>query len=303
MKTVKVRLYQTENDAYVELWKVVGTKGKFYARYVCGKPVWYHVCDPLGYCELDYPCSDEMVFIICDQTGKPLFKDSNKKELSNPFRTLAEEAKLAWRDYGFAIRRGLNNWLLSYMTQENLAKDPTNTQFCPKENWVYCWSDILERVRVGEFQYLGSQYYIWKITRKHRYCDCEWYEYVAAEKDMDWEWPYYIEHYGEYFEPVMGPMYSEYEALQLVGAALAEYYGCKSLSIVKEDPWNQTPYERKMNTKEAAEYLISQNLSREYVDGIIKDITQAGGDVKFYTSSQDILKDYPECRLSSRLWY
>ena len=65
-KIRKVQLYMTENDCYNELWKVVGTKNRFFCRHVFGKfKTWYYVCDPLGYCELDHP-ADDIEFIVTD---------------------------------------------------------------------------------------------------------------------------------------------------------------------------------------------------------------------------------------------
>ena len=92
METIKVKLVYTEDDSYNELWREVGGKRRYFARHVYGKPIWYHVCDPLGYRELDYPCKN-IVFAVCNAYGRALFQDSNLPEYSNPFPTLHQAAR------------------------------------------------------------------------------------------------------------------------------------------------------------------------------------------------------------------
>lgn len=298
MEKIKVRLYRTEDDNYNELWKEVGGK-RFFARHVFGPPVWYYVCDPLGYCELDYPCKENKVFVICDQYGNELFESSNAPD-SEPFLTLEQTAKEVWKSCGIeAKKNGLNNWLLSYLTKENLAKDPERTQFCPEDNWVYCWHETVERIPVKKFEYLGSRYCIWKLVQKHLYCDCTWDAYAAASANVDWEYPMYDCWFGEVFEPVYGPMYGKYEAIQMLKKVFSECYGTKNLSIVRDT--FAGPHERKLTHAEAAEYLIDKDLSRKHVDELVRREYEKPS---FYTNSRAIQKDYPDCKLdySFRYW-
>ena len=60
MTEIKVYLYASENDCYVELWKSVDEE-KYYGRYTYNDAgTWYYVCDPLGYCELDHTVNDDI---------------------------------------------------------------------------------------------------------------------------------------------------------------------------------------------------------------------------------------------------
>lgn len=299
MTNFKVRIHIRENDCYNEVWKVVGEK-KYFARHVFGQPVWYFVADPLGYCELDRPCPDDYIFEICDPDGNVLFEDSNGDKNSHPFLTLEEKSKLAWLSIKneYKVIDGLNDWLLSYMTQDNLAKDPTETQFCPDTNWIYCWYDRTDHSIIHEYEHLGTKYCIYAVTCKHRYCDCTWIDYLAAEKEMDWKRPYFIEHFGSCFNPVCGPMYSQRMACEYVMDALRQIYGdIKSLSYVSRSCWGDY-YEHCLRLYDAAAYLIGKNLSREHVHAVAKAERERN---TLYTSYAAITADYPECRRDTNL--
>lgn len=270
MKEIKVKLYRTMDDCYVELWKVVGERSKFYARYVYGRPMWYFVSDPLGYCELESPCPDDYVFAVCDPNGDRLFTDSNGTENSHPFLTLEEKTRQVWRSKNRPIaEESLNDWLLSYMTPENLAKDPDRTQFCPDLNWTACWHEIIGHEPLEEYQYLGETYCIWAVTHKHLYCDCVWLEYVAGRKDMDWEYPHFIECFGSWFNPINGPMYSMRKAADYAVEVLKEIYGEQTCLSRIIEGWHGF-YERKMRLRDAAEFLVGKDLKVESVLAAVK---------------------------------
>lgn len=302
---IRVQIDRHENDCYVEVWKVVGER-KYFARYVYGRPIWYFVCDPHGYCELDHACPDSYVFIVCDQRGKELFRSSNGDPNSS-FPTLSACIKEEWQkihgDLG-ACRDGFRDWLLSYMTPENLAKDPETTQFCPEDNWVWCWHDRVEAKSVCDFEYLGEPYCIWAVTYKHRYCDCVWVEYLSGNKHMDWEYPWFMEHHGYCFpQHTHGPMYSRSQAIEIVSAALKEIYETDySLSYVNEQSWDGLPHEQKMTVRAAAEKLIGNDLSRKNVD----TLTTAEWDCRHFYAKTSLAKAvYPDLVVDyhSRLWW
>lgn len=304
MTEFKVRLRLTENDCYTEVWQVVGEK-KYFARHTYGVPVWYFVCDPFGYCELDRPCPDSYIFVVCDQGGNPLFRDGNGDEFRNSFLSLEQETNKVWQSVKeqFPTRDGLNDWLLSYMTPENLAKDPVETQFCPADNWTTFWHKRTEHKAVYEYIYLGTHYAIWAVTCKHRYCDCIWTEYMAGEKEMDWEYPYFVKYFGASFDPVYGPMYSKRQAIQLVKDALNDIYRNPAhLSLVTE--YSHGAYERRMSLREAAERLLGGNLRREAVDEVILREYQKPS---MYKDSKSIKADYPDYKPDYSLdwmrWY
>lgn len=270
MPNFKVKLRLPTNDCYVEVWQVVGEK-KYFARYVYGQPVWYFVCDPFGYCELDHPCPDDYVFEVCDQSGNVLFKDSNGAENRHSFVDLETKTKQVWLSIKDKHKTcdGLNDWLLSYMTKKNLDKDPDTTQFCPADNWTACWYDRIGHESVFDYEYLGEKYSVWAITCKHRYCDCVWIEYMAGAKKMDWEYPHFIKYFGSWFNPVYGPMYSKRCAIEYVTAALNEIYDNPSHLSIIEESWCGS-YERRMSVRGAAEKLIGNDLTAERVQALVK---------------------------------
>jgi hypothetical protein len=223
MKEIKLRLYSHMNDSYNELYKVLNgdTKVKYFARHCWNDSgTWYFVADPHGYCELDHSCPEDYIFIVCGHNGKTLFKDSNG-EISNPFPTLERKAKIVWNSIKdrFSTIDGLNDWLLSYLTRE-VIETTLKGQYCPYENWVAFWYDETGREVIEQFEHLGEKYCIYKINRKHRYCDCEWIEYFAGPETMD-EYTNWIAYYGAYFdENKVGTCYSPNEARRVVMSAL-----------------------------------------------------------------------------------
>lgn len=298
MERIKVRLHTHENDDYNELWKEVGGK-RYFARHTYMGSVWYYVSDPLGYCELSHPCEPDITFIVCDQDGNELFEDSNATDFVFP--TLEGAAKQKWEEVKdkYPLTTHLQDWLLSYMTPENLAKDPVNTQFCPEDNWKRCWHDRVDHTAVEKFTYLGELYCIWAITYQHRYCDCRWVEYLAGPEGMDWEYPWFIHHFGDSFTPDYGPMYSRNEAIQMISDALKEIYGGTNLSEIQSGCCGA--YERKLSYSQAAERMIDGDLSREHVKQVIEQEREHHG---FYTSKSDMERDFPGYRpdYNYRFW-
>lgn len=203
MRKIKVKLYANENDNYVELYKVISgdTKCKYFARYTYGGDdgIWYFVADPLGYCELDYVCSNEYVFTVCDQNGKELFNDSNG-EIKNPFPTLERKAQLVWQTIkdGYPSKRnGLTDWLLSFLTKE-VSESKLKDLPCHEANWPH-WYDEVDKEIIHRFDHLGENYAIYKVTKTHRYCEANWITYYAGLEHMD-EYTDYVKWYGDWFD-------------------------------------------------------------------------------------------------------
>lgn len=307
MEPIKVRLYRTEDDNYNELWKEVGSRGgRFFCRHTFrGAGLWYHVCDPLGYCELDYPVDDEQVFVVCDSDGNPLFEDSNGR--GSPFPTLEAVCKAEWAKLPWASQlpdaNGFSDWCLSYMTPYALEADPDRTQFCPAENWVHCWHENIHTEVKHTFDYLGTKYAIWEVVCRHLYAPIEWAEYFSGPLDLDLEYPGWIMHHGtEYNHTEVGPMFSRRQAISLVADALTEAYpGQGHFSTVENNGWGA--YERRYSKREAAELLLGGNLSRAAVAQVINDVRANTMKVRFYLSSEAIRADYPDYTPAPlRLW-
>lgn len=255
MSEIKVRLYQSENDSYIELWKVIKPeKGKpqFYGRYTYnGKGTWCYVADPLGYCEMDHDVPDDVVFILCDESGNECCRYSNADE--NPLPTLEEVIKAEWnkikasiphnaenyeKDFFTEVKSGettmgINQWLLSFKDPDLYQKEIAGMNGCD-ENWLYgtkSGKEIkYEPVPETIFSYLGHEYQFIKVTCKHDVCGVEWIEYKCTDAPYIVEdWNHRVKSYGNdvgnyYNETNIGTMYDIRTARQLVADALAEIY-------------------------------------------------------------------------------
>ena len=291
-KQIKVRLYSTENDDYNELWKVVGSKNRFFARHVFGRPTWYYVCDPLGYCELDSP-ADDIDFIVCSQKNKPLFT-SNNHDRETEFKTFAETARDHFckinsslnyfkpSDNGTQIT-SLNDWLLSFMDPSKY-KQEIEDMYGYAENWLYARTDYvgLEPIPNGEFEYLGNKYQIcWRIS-KHVVCGKEFREIVCCDSpaviDEFFQIPVVYKCYGAQFDlNDVGTMYSERQARAVLKKALVDHFGdVKYLYRRNLSPWSVFVSEE-YRIGAIADYLIPLNerrrdLTKTAVDAVAEKI-------------------------------
>ena len=295
MREIKVSIYAHENDSYVELYKVLKgeTKHKYIARHTYRNGnggEWYFVSDPLGYCELDYGCPEDYVFIVCDQKGKELFRDSNGT-VRHPFPTLEGQAVMSWNEIKTSYpskNEGLSNWLLSYLTTE-IMETKLKDKNCIETNWPH-WCNETSREVIKRFSHLGENYCIYKITYRHQFCDCVWTEFYSGDEIMK-EYTSYIKFHGAQFDEAnTGPNYSCGEAIKLVMAALKEIYaGRHTLSAVRITP--ECTYESKMNIRQAAEFLLKSNYNRVFVESVINKERALPS---LYASYMEIKKDYPD---------
>lgn|GEM_PF-2658811 len=294
MRKIKVKLYAHENDSYVELYKVISgdTKVEYFGRHTNSfgdDGVWYFVSDPLGYCELDHECSNEYVFIVCDKKGKELFHDSNGKP-RNPFPTLERKAKIEWEKITGKYpckKKGLNGWLLSFLTKE-ISETKLKNEPCHESNWLH-WYDKTTKEIVGKFSHLGVNYCIYKIICVHKYCECQWFEFYSGFEKMD-ENTGYVHYHGAYFdESRHGPNYSRNMAEELVETALKEVYPNRfSLSFLNKT--EHADYEQRLNYRQASERLLNGNFDRAFVNEIIEKEKVSK---TFYDDFLALKKDHP----------
>lgn len=164
-KEVKVSLYLSENDSYVELWKNINPKkgeAEYYGRYTYqDKGTWYYVSDALGYCELSFPVSKETVFLCCTKDGKeycrysnadanplPKFETVVKAEWEKAKKKLAvftesNHAQEFWLSSLEANEDRFKQWLLSFKDPEKFAKE-IKTMYGYDDNWLYaCPEEIV----------------------------------------------------------------------------------------------------------------------------------------------------------------
>ena len=154
-KEIKVHKYYDENDCYVELWKVVGEE-KYFGRYTYNNEgTWHYIADPLGYCELDRPVSNDVMFILCDEEENEYYRYSNgqpnplptfnayikqmwKKVKDNiPHNTENDEANFWSMCWNGETTRKLEQWIISFK-DPNLYGDQAKDY---DENWYGCWNN------------------------------------------------------------------------------------------------------------------------------------------------------------------
>jgi len=297
----KVKLRYQEDDSYNELWQIVGTK-KYVARHTHGGGIWYHVCDPLGYRELDYPFRDDDIFIVCDQKGKELFRTSNGDGTSR-FNTIEQEGREQWSKYfsnlphsfkpsnphaefmahwATGVPQGkLNKWLLSFKDPDIYpeAKDYD-------DNWVYFMIEKDDKPEtLYEFQWLGETWKIEKVHCKHKICGVEWDEYYSADYFMG----------SDFDETNIGTMYSETEARKILSEAIkANWPDTGIVSYVNEVRNGKECYyrEHRVRVEYAWDVLNGGDIHRKVVDQAAAAEREK---TRFYHSLREIREQYPDC--------
>lgn len=302
MKEIKVRLYQSENDSYIELWKVLNPKKgspQYYGRYMYQNAgLWVYVSDPLEYCERDCDVPDDVVFILCDENGNECFRYSNADE--NPLPTLEDVIKAEWnkvkgniphnaenydKDFITEVKcgettMGINQWLLSFKDPD-LYHEEIASMNGYDENWLYgtkSGKEIkYEPVPKTTFSYLGHEYQFTSVTCKHDVCGIEWIEYKCTDAPYIVEdWNHRVKSYGNdvgnYFDTTnIGTMYDIQTARQLVVDALTEIYPKTeqhaSLLYVKK---SSCKILEKLSYEKAAEILLGRELHRNKVAELVE---------------------------------
>ena len=300
----RVRLKYPENDSFIELWQEVESPRKFVGRYTGGLGEWVKICDPLGYCEMDYSFGPDEVFIVCDKKGNELFRSRNgdgsahfntyEKEAHEQFAKYAEEAGLKTKVedvHAMFLAHyisgnpvgGLNEWLMSYQDPDLYPQADDYP-----ENWTQFDIDTVGEPEVLKtYTYLGETWKIERVHYKHRYCGVEWSSLFSGE--------YYI---GDEFDTTThGTMYCKRQAAGLLTVAIkANHPNRYSVSVVKKlEPYGSSdPYykERRYKIERAWEYLADGDLHRKHID---KALQEEKAKSHFFGSYEEIQKVYPEC--------
>ena len=326
MKEIKVKIYRSEDDNYIELWKVIDPeKGKpqYYGRYMyLNEGLWIYVSDPLGYCERDHDVPNDVVFILCDESGNEYYRYSNADK--NPLPTLEEVIKAEWnkvkgsilhntedydKDFISEVKSGettlsINQWLLSFKDPD-IYKKAIGEMY--DENWLYgtrSGKEIkYESIPGTTFSYLGHEYQFTKVTCKHDVCGVEWIEFKCTDAPYVVEdWCHRIKSYGydvgNYYDAKnIGTMYDTRSAQQLVADALVEIYPKTGqypslLNIRKNGCYLMLD---KISYEKAAEILLGRELHRNKVSELIESEKQKNH-FHLYTreNKKSILADNPE---------
>lgn len=328
-KEIKVRKHADENDSFVELWKVLDhVKGEpeYYGRYTYGfEGTWYYVADPLGYCELDHPVKDDVVFICCDENGNECVRYSNVDK--NPLPTFKAFMQEKWKEFCSNIEsnqtdmtkeffalcyngestRKLNQWLLTFK-DPGLYKKEIDDMFGYDINWTSCncSTEIAwEAVPNTEFEYLSHKYQFTKVTNKHDICGAEWFEYVCTDApfvveerigtNKTWIKQYYG-CLGDWFDKsVTGKMIDVRTAKELVIAELLKIYPKEkkysSLLYVNGNYCYEKSY------LDVAEALLGKNLYKDEVLKLVKELKERTENIVFIRSQENkekIKQMYPD---------
>lgn len=328
-KEIKVTKYLDENDCYVELWKVINPEPKarkYYGRYVFNNEgTWYCVSDPLGYCELEHPVSEEIMFICCDEAGNECIRYSNADK--NPLPTFKAFMKEKWQEFCSNIEsnqtdmtkeffalcyngestRKLNQWLLTFKDPDLYQKE-IDEMFGYDINWTSCncTTEIAwETVPGTEFEYLGHKYQFTKVTNKHDICGVEWFEYVCTDapfvtEDRIGTNKTWIKQYygclGDWFdETIAGKMIDIRTAKEMVIAKLLEIYP-------KENNYSNLLYVNgnycyEKSYVDVAEALIGRELHKDKVLELVKDLKLKTKNIVFvnvHENKEKIKQMYPD---------
>lgn len=288
-KELRVRLYATENDSYVELWKVLGTK-KFIGRHTYGYPRWVYISDPLGYCEVDYDIHDDVTIIVCTPDGKDLFESRNG-DGSACFATKKQTAEKEFRAYATDKKEVIANtqkgylrfkhWLLSF---KDKIKYPGSANDYD-ENWMYGWREETKRVTLREWDYLGIPCSLQAVSYRHTVCGKIWTELVTDCAVMG-----YI-----FDEADCGPMYSKHEAEKIVEDAIRSTFGrASAVSIVVHIGGDYA--QRNIRMFEAVRSLLQGDYRKTFVREVAEQERRKPSFYKSGLSGIGAIRElYPNC--------
>ena len=280
----EVTLYATENDDYNELW-YCESEDRYYARNVYGTPRWCTVCDPLGYCELDYTLHDNHIFMVGDGE-KNYFAVSNLEGAEFP--TLKETYLSEWdkikKDYphfgdnktvswfseylGNGSTMTTDKWLISFMDPAKYEKE-IKGMYGYEENWVM-YVKTIKREIIHTFNYLGIKYYIAKETKRHEVCGKEIIDYYVDDKETLDRYDYHVAFLDDYCEGKPGAVYPKRDAINILAKALKGIYEGKQISEILH-LYGDFYYERFIGYNDAAERLLNGSYNRQYVNALIRN--------------------------------
>ena len=333
-KEIKVQLYANENDDYNELWKVVGEE-KYYARHTYhNQGIWYYVCDPLGYCELDHMVKEDVTFIMCDSEGNECFRYANGQP--NPLPKFDDYIKLQWNKVKDNIQhnvekddvnfwtmcfsgetvRKLNQWLISFKDPEiygDKAKDYD-------ENWYGCWQNTetdYTPIPNSEFEYLGNKYQFVKVHHKHDICGVEWDTFECCDSPIEMGWwgtethpqvQSYMEMGNWFDESIKGTMYDTLTARNLVADKLTQIVPTERdyQGVIYVEFGSSSVYGHYLNYGTCAEKLIARDYHIKAISNLIDNLEDKIKDIVFLNNTENwrkVMEQYPDIYFYERSLY
>lgn len=180
---LKVRLHHIDSGQCMEVWEVQTEKGKP-CRYLSrddgfGVHEWSTLADaPYGCCERDCYLKDDVVLIICDKKWNELFRDyADRKHFPESFPSLDEACNEAWgkvlKDLPHVTRTGYEEWITKQ------AMHPLGQH--EEWDWQHYDNKTVKTEILSRFTWVGEEYGIFRLTKKHTKCDACWHEYYAGK--------------------------------------------------------------------------------------------------------------------------
>ena len=312
---IKVKKYCEENDDYVELWKVIGAqKGmpRFFGRYTYGdQGIWYYISDPLGYCEMDHQVADDVMFILCDESGNECCRYSNAddnplpkldtvitqeyEKISDKLDQHAKDADIdklqLWMETQATTILPTHRWLLTFKDPDKYGKEIAEMNGYD-ENWtggMHCREVSYEPIPDTEFEYLGKKYQFTKIVNKHEICGAEWSEFVCTDSPyVVKESPFrkgekYIRCYklmSSWHEEESGPMYDRHTALRNIRDSLLDTMG-KNGYTGRRILYVEGNYCYEKYYEQVAEEMAISDLHKETINELCSHMDQICGTTVF----------------------
>lgn len=299
----KVKIYRQENDSFIELWRLVDCPQRYVGRYTGGPGEWVKICDPLGYCEMDYTYPPDDVFIVCDQKGNELFRSRNG-DGSAHFKKLEQEARdqmaeyLKDHDIGIVVANPhaqyfahwvsgapvgrFEDWLCSFQDPDLY---PEANDY--PENWIYYDVEEIGGECLKRFTHLGTEYEIERVDYKHKYCG-KTFSYVYAAG-------YYIGAIWDH--STIGTMYTKHQAAKILTEAIRKNFPDRYVISAVETYkgyGDDKGFSAQKNYKieHAWEVLAKNDLHRKYIDAMAAEEAEYS---HFFGDYEDIRKEYPDC--------
>lgn len=185
---IKIRLHHINDGDCLEVWEAQAEEGKH--KLYLGRDTfhpeqsWRYLCDaPDGCCERGWAVENSIELVICDKQWNELFRDGNNSErFPDSFPTFDEINSSEWgkiRDkYPCVTKDGFIEWIE--------AKMPTNLNDLDRLNWVNHRSEVTNTEILHQFTWVGENYAVFRLTRKHTLCHAIWYVYVTCKENRDY---------------------------------------------------------------------------------------------------------------------
>lgn len=119
----------------------------------------------------------------------------DRERFPESFPSLDEACNEAWdkvvKGLPHVTRKGFGQWITK---QSFLPLSQTE-----ELNWRDCYCEEEASEILSRFTWIGEEYAIFKVTRRHTKCDARWYEYYYAGKTNRQEHESYVRFFGYEF--------------------------------------------------------------------------------------------------------